>query len=276
MSKDKNRLDQLLVDKGYFASREQAKRNIMAGLVFVDNQKIDKPGKKVHLDVPLYVKNDHLKYVSRGGYKLEKALDEFSVNVEDRIAVDIGASTGGFTDCLLANGAAHVYAVDVGYGQLAWRLRNSQQVTVHEKTNIRHVNSDLFDDIPDLATIDVSFISLRLVIPIVNEILAHPKDILVLIKPQFEADKDQVGKKGVIKDKDIQIEVLHKVLDMAKTDLNFNVCGLTFSPITGPAGNIEFLAFLSQGSQSTSNTSMDQIVTQVVKNAHEYFKGGSL
>src|SRR5699024_5949567 len=199
----KERLDVLLVKRNLIDSREKAKRMIMAGLVFSDNLRMDKPGMKVDESIPLHVK-ETLRYVGRGGYKLEKALATFDTSISDKIIVDIGASTGGFTDCALQNNARLVYAIDVGYNQLAWKLRNDERVIVHERTNFRYVTDELFTDgLPNYATIDVSFISLRLILPTLKNILAQNSEIIALVKPQFEAEREQVGKKGVIRDRGV-------------------------------------------------------------------------
>ncbi len=271
MASDKLRLDQLLVLKGYYPSREQSKRVIMAGLVYCGDKRLDKPGLKLSQDTVITVKDTSYSYVSRGGQKLEKGLKTFSVSVEDRIVADIGASTGGFTDCLLTHGAKHVYAIDVGYGQLDWKLRQEKRVTVLEKTNIRYVSAELFNPCPDMATIDVSFISLKLVLPKMEEIIKHPRDIIMLIKPQFEAERHQVGKKGVVKNPETHIQVLTKILAFAQENFNYFIGGLTYSPITGPEGNIEFLAHITKCSKNLEeNLSIDEMVDTVVDEAHSH------
>ena len=240
----KVRLDVLLVDRGLIPSREKAKATIMSGIVFVDGVRHDKPGMSVNDDCQVEIKGNTLEYVSRGGLKLEKALKYFGVSPEGLTCIDCGASTGGFTDCLLKNGAVKVYAIDVGYGQLAWNIRSDERVVVMERTNIRYVTKDQVPDEPSLAVIDVSFISLKLVLPVVRELLGPDGQVLCLIKPQFEAGKDKVGKKGVVRDRAVHKEVLDNFIANAK-EAGFNVLGITFSPIRGPEGNIEYLGHLT-------------------------------
>lgn len=241
----KKRLDLTLVEKGHFASREKAKAAIMAGLVRVDGEIVVKAGTKIHPSARLEVAGAPHPYVSRGGLKLEKALDAFQFDMRGAVVIDIGASTGGFTDCALQHGAAHVYAVDVGYGQLDWKLRQDPRVTVMERTNFRYVDKDRFrsregDKDPNVAVIDVSFISLDKILPVLKDILPQQSGVLALIKPQFEAGKEQVGKKGVVRDPAVHRAVLRRVIDRA-ADNGFHVRDLTYSPITGSEGNIEFL-----------------------------------
>jgi 23S rRNA (cytidine1920-2'-O)/16S rRNA (cytidine1409-2'-O)-methyltransferase len=245
---NKKRLDVLLIERGLVESREQGKRLIMAGQVLVDSQVVDKPGTQVAwgADIRLQAKPP---YVSRGGLKLEAALDSFAVQVTGMVAADVGASTGGFTDCLLQRGARKVYAIDVGYGQLAWRLRQDPRVVVMERVNVRFLES-LTEPI-DLATVDVSFISLELVLPSVIAWLKPAGDIIALIKPQFEASPAEVGKGGVVKDPQVHRAVLGKILDWA-LDRGLAVRGVMASPLKGPAGNVEFLAHLSKGRQEAS------------------------
>ncbi|OWZ84011.1 TlyA family RNA methyltransferase [Natranaerobius trueperi] len=279
MTTGKKRLDQILVDKGFISSRERAKRCIMAGMVYVDGEKVDKPGQKTPSDKNIYVKEDPLKYVSRGGLKLEKGLEAFKVDINDRIAIDVGASTGGFTDCLLQVGARHVHAVDVGYGQFAWKLRKDDRVSVYERTNIRHVDSNLFEPIPTLATVDVSFISLKLIIPKLVEILDEPKEMIMLIKPQFEVSRDKIGKNGVVKDRYTHIDVLQNILEFSLEN-NLEPNNITYSPIKGPKGNIEYLIHLldkkSNKNNYNRNRHFSDMIAREVKNAHEFLKGGSL
>lgn len=238
----KERIDILLVQNGLFATREKAKAAIMAGIVYIDNERIDKPGEKVDATKEIVVKGNTHPYVGRGGLKLEKALDVFQINLIDKIMIDIGASTGGFTDCALQNGAYHVYAVDVGYGQLDWKLRSDARVTVLERTNFRYLEtSKLKVGLPDIATIDVSFISLKLIFPKLAEILKPSGYVVALIKPQFEAGKELVGKKGIVRDAKVHKQVLLDVIQNIITH-QFTLHGLTYSPITGGDGNIEFLA----------------------------------
>jgi 23S rRNA (cytidine1920-2'-O)/16S rRNA (cytidine1409-2'-O)-methyltransferase len=239
---DKERIDVLLVEQGFYDSREKAKAALMAGLVLADDQPIDKPGTKILRTASLKVKGAVHPYVSRGGLKLAKALRTFELDVSGAVMLDIGASTGGFTDCALQNGAGHVYAVDVGYNQLDWSLRRDDRVTVMERTNFRYLTrADLPGRTPDFATIDVSFISLKLILPPLGGILQPGGRVVALIKPQFEAGREKVGKSGVIRDAAVHREVLETVLRFA-AGFGYQLDGLTFSPITGGEGNIEFLA----------------------------------
>jgi len=245
----KIRLDQLVFDRGLTPSRERAKTSIMAGQVFVDGQRCDKPGTAVSPESKIELRGEALPFVSRGGLKLQKALDVFAYDPAGLICIDCGASTGGFTDCLLQRGAKKVYAVDVGYGQLAWSLRQDPRVVSMERTNIRYVTAEQLPDPPALAVMDLSFISLGLVLPAVGVLLAEPGDVLCLIKPQFEAGREKVGKKGVVRDPAVHREVLERFLEKAPA-LGFGVRGLDFSPVRGPEGNIEYLAFLRRGACS--------------------------
>lgn len=273
---EKERLDVLLVKRNLAETREKAKRMIMAGLVFSDNERLDKPGMKVDTDIPLHVK-ETLKYVSRGGYKLEKALDVFSTSIKDKIVVDIGASTGGFTDCALQNGAKLVYAIDVGYNQLAWKIRSDERVIVKERTNFRYATKALFaKGLPNYATIDVSFISLRLILPVLKTVLADNSEVIALVKPQFEAERHQVGKKGVIRDPDIHKNVLKKVVSFAVAE-GYMFLDLTFSPITGGEGNIEYLLHLGWKLKAENDDvdgyhELDERITTVVEEAHRTLK----
>jgi 23S rRNA (cytidine1920-2'-O)/16S rRNA (cytidine1409-2'-O)-methyltransferase len=243
MSSDKERIDILLVEQGYYESREKAKAAIMAGLVFANEEPVDKPGMKISRAAALKVKGAIHPYVSRGGLKLEKALKLFNINLQQAVMLDIGASTGGFTDCALQNGAVYVYAVDVGYNQLDWSLRNDDRVNVMERTNFRFTTrEDLEGPDPTFATIDVSFISLRIILPPLKEILGEQGHVVALIKPQFEAGREKVGKSGVVRDSEVHAHVLETVLSYAD-ELGFRLKGLTYSPITGGEGNIEFLAY---------------------------------
>lgn len=265
---EKKRIDLLLVEQGFFDSREKAKRAIMAGIVHNDHEIIDKPGTKVPVDMELFVKGSVMPYVSRGGLKLEKALKYFDITMIDRVMVDIGSSTGGFTDCALQNKAKRVYAVDVGTNQLVWKLRNDPRVVVKEKTNFRHATTDLFEyELPNIATIDVSFISLKLIFEPLKDILNDGDDIVALIKPQFEAGREDVGKKGIVKDAKIHQRVIENVISYAN-ECQFSIQNLTYSPITGGEGNIEFLAHFKVG----GTNSLLQ-VEQVVQEAHDCFKG---
>ena len=239
----KERLDVLLVNKGFSESREKAKRTIMAGIVYVNGEKEDKAGTTFDPEVEIEVRGNVLPYVSRGGLKLEKAIKEFGVSCEGKVCLDIGASTGGFTDCMLQNGAVKVFAIDVGHGQLDWKLRNDERVVCMEKTNIRYVKPEDLGELASLVSIDVSFISLQLVLPVVKTLIKDDCQVVCLIKPQFEAGRDQVGKKGVVRDKKVHVEVIEKTISFAYS-IGFELKGLTFSPIKGPEGNIEYLAEL--------------------------------
>ncbi len=242
---EKVRLDSAVFEKGFCDSREKAKTLIMAGVVYVNNQKADKCGMTIKPEDIIEVRSNPLKYVSRGGLKLEKAMNEFPINLEGAICADIGASTGGFTDCMLQNGASKVYSIDVGYGQLAWKLRTDNRVVNLERTNFRYVTKELVPDDLDFASVDVSFISLSLIVPVMHTLMKDNAKAVCLIKPQFEAGKDKVGKKGVVRDKNVHIEVVDKTLElMLKT--GFSVLGLTYSPIKGPEGNIEYLIYIEK------------------------------
>lgn len=242
MAGAKERLDVLLVEQGFYESREKAKAAVMAGLVLVNEVPADKAGMKVPRDAAIRVKGQVHPYVSRGGLKLEKAIRTFGIAMDGRTMLDIGASTGGFTDCALKHGAGFVYAVDVGYNQLDWSLRNDPRVAVMERTNFRYMTPDMLKGpVPDLATIDVSFISLKLILPVLKTVLAEGGDTVALIKPQFEAGREKVGKSGVVRDPETHVEVLESVLSFAARE-GFALIGLTYSPITGGEGNIEFLA----------------------------------
>lgn len=269
---NKIRLDQLVVSRGFAESREKAKRMIMAGLIYSEGQVLDKPGVKVAADINMEIKGKKLPYVGRGGLKLEKAIKHFSLDLQDKIMIDVGSSTGGFTDCALQNGVRLSYAVDVGYNQLAWKLRNDPRVIVMERTNFRYVTPDqLTDEMPNFATVDVSFISLRLILPPLFKLLENNSKVVILIKPQFEAGKEQVGKKGIVRDKEIHEEVVYQVLTFAHK-LGFWIKGVTYSPITGGDGNIEFLCLLEK--QPAANMDASQLgimITEVVQSAHQEF-----
>ena len=241
----KKRLDVLVFEKGFAESREKAKAIIMAGQVYVNNQKADKAGVSYDENLPLEVRGDTQKYVSRGGYKLEKAMNSFPITLNDKITMDIGASTGGFTDCMLQNGAKKVYAVDVGYGQLAWKLRQDARVVNLERTNIRYVTDKEVPEQLDFFSADVSFISLKPVLPVAYQLLNESGCGVCLIKPQFEAGKDKVGKKGVVRDPAVHLEVIERVLAFTR-EIGFKVLGLDFSPVKGPEGNIEYLMYLGK------------------------------
>lgn len=256
-----------MVNKGLTESREKAKALIMAGQVYIDNQKCDKAGMQVDEDgTHVEIRGEQLKYVSRGGLKLEKAMQEFPITLEGKTTMDIGASTGGFTDCMLQNGAKKVFAVDVGYGQFAWKLRQDSRVVNMERTNIRYVTPEDIGEKIDFASIDVSFISLRLVLPVAKELLSDNGEIAALIKPQFEAGRGQVGKKGVVKDINVHYEVIKNILDFARS-IGFYVGGLSYSPIKGPEGNIEYLAYLKK--QECEDSITDEKIHEVVNNSHE-------
>ena len=239
----KTRLDQLIFERGFTDSRERAKTTIMSGLVFVNGQRADKPGMPVPPDAQIEVRGDALPFVSRGGYKLDKALKVFPIDPAGKICIDCGASTGGFTDVLLQHGAAKVYAVDVGYGQLAWKLRSDERVVNLERTNLRYVTKEQIPETLDLAVMDVSFISVRLVLPAVSQLLKDGADLVCLIKPQFEAGREEVGKKGVVRDEAVHRAVVQGILDFAPT-VGLSVLGLDYSPIKGPEGNIEYICHM--------------------------------
>ncbi|MGD9678030.1 MAG: TlyA family RNA methyltransferase [Vulcanibacillus sp.] len=265
----KERLDVLIVEKGIISSREQAKRMIMAGLVKVNNEVIDKPGTKVLIDADIILKESLHPYVSRGGLKLMKAIDTFSINLEDKIMIDIGASTGGFTDCALQHGAKEVYAIDVGYGQLAWKIRQDERVHVMERTNFRYVTKEEFKHgKPNFVTIDVSFISLKTILANLINIIDIDSEIVALVKPQFEAGKDKVGKKGLIKDQSIHKEVLKSVVNFA-INISYEVLDITFSPIKGGEGNIEFLMYLKVYNSEKTIDNYQEIINFVVEQAHQ-------
>lgn len=242
----KIRLDQLVFDLGLAESRERAKTTVMSGLVFVNGQRADKPGMQVSPDIKVEIKGTALPYVSRGGLKLEKALKVFPIDVNDKVCIDCGASTGGFTDVLLKNGAAKVYSVDVGYGQLAWSLRNDERVVNMERTNIRYISSELIPEPLDICVMDLSFISVKLVLPAVCALLKDNAQLVCLIKPQFEAGREEVGKKGVVRDKNVHLAVIDGILDFAPS-VGMTVMGLDFSPIKGPEGNREYLCYMKKG-----------------------------
>ena len=264
---DKIRVDQLLVSRGLAESRERAKAMIMAGTVFLDGQRADKPGMAAPSDVQIEIHGNHCPYVSRGGLKLEKALAEFGIDPMGYVCSDSGASTGGFTDCLLQHGASKVFAIDVGYGQLAWSLRNDPRVVTMERTNIRYVKPEDIGEPLDLSVVDVSFISLSLVLPVIRTLLKPEGQVLCLIKPQFEAGREKVGKKGVVRDPAVHLEVLQAFCALAHS-LDFVICNLTFSPVRGPEGNIEFLGHLSrQGGEACLD------LAELVRQAHETLKG---
>lgn len=263
---EKMRLDVFLVDKGLVESREKAKALIMAGQIYIQNQKCDKAGLMINPETTdVELRGDTLKYVSRGGLKLEKAMKEFPIILENKTTMDIGASTGGFTDCMLQNGATKVFAVDVGYGQFAWKLRQDPRVVNMERTNIRYVTKEQLGQAIDFASIDVSFISLRLVLPVAKSLLSDDGGIVALIKPQFEAGREQVGKKGVVKDIKVHYDVVKTILDFARS-IDFHVAGLSYSPIKGPEGNIEYLAYLKVS--PCDDIIDDEFIKSVVDSSH--------
>ena len=263
----KIRLDQLIFDKGYAESREKAKALIMSGCVFLDGQRADKPGLSVSPDSEPEVRKKELDFVSRGGYKLDKAIRVFGIDPAGKLCIDCGASTGGFTDVLLQHGAEKVYAVDVGYGQLAWTLRNDPRVVNLERTNLRYVTREQIPDPLDLAVCDVSFISIRLVMPAVALLLKPDAEIMCLIKPQFEAGRELVGKKGVVRDAAVHEQVIRTVMEFMPS-IGFSVQGLDYSPITGPEGNIEFLLYM----RKSNKDSVEPDISALVERAHRELK----
>ena len=263
----KERLDVLLVNRGLAASREKAKAIIMSGNVYVDGQKEDKAGQTFPEEANIEVRGSTLKYVSRGGLKLEKAMECFDVSLSGKICMDVGSSTGGFKDCMLQNGAVKVYAVDVGHGQLDWKLRNDQRVICMEKTNIRYVKPEDIEDRIQFSSIDVSFISLTKVLGPVKELLTDDGEIVCLIKPQFEAGREKVGKHGVVRDASVHKEVIDMVMNYA-VSINFEVLNLEFSPVKGPEGNIEYLLHLLKH-QSGEYSSIPVDSGEIVRKAHE-------
>lgn len=267
---NKERLDILLTEKNFFESRSKAQSMIMLGKVLVDGVKVEKAGTLINRDAKIEIIGREMPFVSRGGFKLQKALEVFKIDLQKKICADIGASTGGFTDCMLQHGAKKVYAVDVGYGQLAWKLRQDERVVNLERTNIRNVTKENIAEDLNFASVDVSFISLEKVLLPVKNLLAEDGEVVCLIKPQFEAGKENVGKKGVVKDKKIHAEVIEKILSFAQI-LEFKICGLDFSPIKGPEGNIEFLAHLSKNI-SAVEINLQEKILQAVDAAHEELK----
>lgn len=261
----KERLDVLVVKQGLAESREKAKAMIMSGDIFINGQREDKAGSMFLEDVVVELRGKPMKYVSRGGLKLEKALLEFDLSLENKICMDIGASTGGFTDCMLQNGAIKVYAVDVGYGQFAWKLRQDERVVCMEKTNIRYVTIDQIGEPLDFASVDVSFISLTKVLPAANLLMNEGGELICLIKPQFEAGRDKVGKKGVVREPETHLEVIQKIIDFS-IENGFSVHNLSFSPIKGPEGNIEYLIHLKKETVATINEGVD--AQDIVQKSH--------
>lgn len=255
----KVRLDQLVFERGLTESRERAKTTIMSGVVFVNGQRMDKPGTPVTSDASVEIHGETLPFVSRGGYKLDKALKVFPVDPSGKVCIDCGASTGGFTDVLLQHGAARVYAVDVGYGQLAWKLRTDERVVNIERTNLRYISEAEIPEPLDLAVMDVSFISIRLVLPAVQQLLKDGADLICLIKPQFEAGREAVGKKGVVRDPSVHKEVIRQILDFAASR-SLRVEGLDYSPIKGPEGNIEYICHMKNSEGPAAVIDVDAVV----------------
>ena len=264
----KERLDVLLVNRGLAASREKAKAVIMAGIVYVDGQKEDKAGATFVDTVNIEVRGNTLKYVSRGGLKLEKAMSHFGLSLEGKVCMDVGASTGGFTDCMLQNGAVKVYSIDVGHGQLDWKLRNDPRVVCMERTNIRYVTPEDIGERASFVSIDVSFISLTKVLTPVRELLAENGEIVCLIKPQFEAGREKVGKKGVVRDTKVHLEVIRAVMDFASS-IGFEILHLEFSPIKGPEGNIEYLLHLKKQPEGYVQDNIPVDPETIVAMAHQ-------
>lgn len=270
---EKKRLDVLVQELGFAESREKAKALIMAGQVYADNQKADKPGSVYKETVKIEVRGSVMPFVSRGGLKLQKAMQSFPISLREKICMDIGASTGGFTDCMLQRGAKKVYAVDVGYGQLAWKLRTDVRVVNMERTNIRYVTSEQVPDLLDFVSVDVSFISLKLVLPVAFSLMAEGGEAVCLIKPQFEAGREKVGKKGVVRDKAVHSEVIEKVLGYAVA-AGFQALGLDFSPVKGPEGNIEYLVYLKKAETEELNKQFD--IIGLVERSHAELNGGGV
>ncbi|MDO4710455.1 MAG: TlyA family RNA methyltransferase [Peptostreptococcaceae bacterium] len=268
----KGRIDKLLVDLGYFDSRERAQKNIMAGRVLVNDFIVDKPGFNISSKDNIVIKEDAIPYVSRGGMKLKKSIDKWDISLEDKVCMDIGASTGGFTDVMLKNGAKTVYSVDVGYGQLDWKLRQDPRVVNLERTNIRYLDPRSLDEKINFFSIDVSFISLKLVFPKLKGLGADHFECVALIKPQFEVGRDEVGKKGVVRDKRSHIKAIHLALRYA-TEEGLYVKAIDYSPIKGPKGNIEFLMYLSNGDEISFD---NELIQDVVQKAHEELNSISL
>lgn len=270
----KKRLDVLLTERGLQESRQRAQAVIMSGEVFANGQRVDKPGTAVAEDAQIEIRGGTLAYVSRGGLKLEKAMATFPIDLHGAVCADIGASTGGFTDCMLQNGAEKVYAVDVGYGQLAWKLRSDPRVVCLERTNARYLTHEQVPDELDFASVDVSFISLKLILPPLNGLLKDGGHAACLVKPQFEAGREKVGKKGVVRDPDVHLEVLEHFLDYAK-ESGFTVLGLTYSPIRGPEGNIEYLGYLEKGPWQERTFDLKALVEESHQTLKEHGEGGT-
>lgn len=264
----KKRLDVLLVEKGFAASREKAKAIIMSGIVFVDGQREDKAGSVFDEEKEIVIKGKTLKYVSRGGLKLEKAMKNFDISLEGKVCMDVGASTGGFTDCMLQNGAVKVYSVDVGHGQLDWKLRNDERVVCMERTNMRYVTREDIEEPAAFVSIDVSFISLTKILPAVYQVLEDDGQVVALIKPQFEAGREKVGKKGVVRDRKVHKEVIEKICEFASAH-GFRLLHLDYSPIKGPEGNIEYLLHMQKTETMENEHDLEQRMDQVVEESHQ-------
>lgn len=269
--KEKIRLDVALFERGFVDSREKGKALIMAGLVYVNGQKETKAGASVKSEDCIELRGEKMPYVSRGGYKLAKAIEEFNLRLDGAVCMDIGASTGGFTDCMLMNGAVKVYSIDVGYGQLAWKLRNDERVVNMERTNFRYVTHEEIPEEIDFASVDVSFISLKLIIPVMRNLLKDKGRAVCLIKPQFEAGKDKIGKKGVVRDIETHYEVVQMIYDFVLEN-GFSVLNLDYSPIKGPQGNIEYLIFVEK--TDDPQVYIDKTVVEIVNESHSKLNGG--
>lgn len=268
MSDKKVRLDLYLAENGFTESREKAKALIMSGVVYVNDQKELKAGREIKIDDIVEVRGSTLKYVSRGGLKLEKAMQEFPIDLTDCICMDIGASTGGFTDCMLMNGAKKVYSIDVGYGQLAWKLRSDERVVNMERTNFRYVTREQIPEEIDFASVDVSFISLKIILPVMYELLKADGEAVCLIKPQFEAGREKVGKKGVVRDVNVHTEVIENIAGFVASQ-KFKVSGLSYSPVKGPEGNIEYLIYLKKTNEITDCEEYINFAKKLAKISHE-------
>ena len=262
----KIRIDQLMHDTGLTDSREKAKRLIMSGIVYINNIRVDKPGTKVDSDSNIEIRGKKLKYVSRGGLKLEKAIEDYNIDLKDKTCMDIGASTGGFTDCMLQNGAKKVFSIDVGYGQLDWKLRNNEAVINLEKTNMRYITFDKIGEKVDFISIDVSFISISKIVPVLEHFTKDNTETVILIKPQFEAGREKVKKNGVVREKSVHEEVLNKTIKMIN-DNKWEIIELTYSPVKGPKGNIEFLAYCKRN-ENTDVIFDEELIKTVVADAH--------
>ncbi|HEY5562510.1 MAG TPA: TlyA family RNA methyltransferase [Clostridiaceae bacterium] len=263
---NKKRIDLLLLEKGIFTAREQARGSIMAGDIFVDGKRVDKCGENVNIDSVIEFKGHPLPYVSRGGLKLEKAINKFQINLNNKVCFDIGASTGGFTDCMLQNGASKVFSIDVGYGQFAWKLRVDPRVVCIERKNVRYLTFEDIGEVADFASIDVSFISIKKIILPVSNLLSIGGAVVALIKPQFEAGREKVGKKGVVRDPAVHIEVINTIVDFVEKN-NFNIKALDYSPIKGPEGNLEYLLYFTKDGSEEDKFDR-KIIEDTVKDSH--------